>query len=62
MIFIGPISSIFDVVTFVVMWFVFAFSLFSLMLTKFHHYILPAVPPAAPPLTPPEAVTVGVLE
>jgi 4-amino-4-deoxy-L-arabinose transferase-like glycosyltransferase len=29
------------------MWFVFAFALFSLMLTKFHHYILPALPPAA---------------
>ena len=32
---------------FLVMWFLFAFALFSLMLTKFHHYILPAVPPAA---------------
>jgi 4-amino-4-deoxy-L-arabinose transferase-like glycosyltransferase len=29
------------------MWFLFAFALFSLMLTKFHHYILPAVPAAA---------------
>jgi 4-amino-4-deoxy-L-arabinose transferase-like glycosyltransferase len=29
------------------MWFVFAFALFSLMLTKFHHYILPALPPVA---------------
>ncbi len=28
-------------------WFVFAFALFSVMLTKFHHYIFPAVPPAA---------------
>lgn len=28
-------------------WFLFAFALFSLMLTKFHHYILPAIPPAA---------------
>ncbi|MEO7332119.1 MAG: glycosyltransferase family 39 protein [Minicystis sp.] len=36
-----------DASVFLVMWFVFAFSLFSLMLTKFHHYILPAVPPAA---------------
>ncbi|APR84867.1 Polymyxin resistance protein ArnT [Minicystis rosea] len=36
-----------DASTFLAMWFVFAFSLFSLMLTKFHHYILPAVPPAA---------------
>ena len=30
-----------------VMWFVFAFSLFSFMGTKFHHYIFPAVPPIA---------------
>jgi len=29
------------------MWFLFAFALFSFMGTKFHHYILPAVPPAA---------------
>jgi 4-amino-4-deoxy-L-arabinose transferase-like glycosyltransferase len=29
------------------MWFFFGFALFSLMLTKFHHYILPALPPAA---------------
>ena len=29
------------------MWFVFAFALFSFMGTKFHHYILPAVPPVA---------------
>ena len=29
------------------MWFVFAFALFTAMLTKFHHYIFPAVPPAA---------------
>jgi hypothetical protein len=29
------------------MWFVFAFGLFTAMLTKFHHYIFPAVPPAA---------------
>jgi 4-amino-4-deoxy-L-arabinose transferase-like glycosyltransferase len=36
-----------DASVFLVMWFVFAFALFSLMLTKFHHYILPAVPPAA---------------
>ncbi|MFT3774661.1 MAG: glycosyltransferase family 39 protein [Minicystis sp.] len=36
-----------DASIFLSMWFVFAFSLFSLMLTKFHHYILPAVPPAA---------------
>ena len=30
-----------------VMWFVFAFALFSFMGTKFHHYIFPAVPPIA---------------
>jgi 4-amino-4-deoxy-L-arabinose transferase-like glycosyltransferase len=29
------------------MWFVFGFALFSFMGTKFHHYILPAVPPVA---------------
>lgn len=29
------------------MWFVLAFALFSFMGTKFHHYILPAVPPVA---------------
>jgi len=28
------------------MWFIFAFALFSFMGTKFHHYIFPAVPPA----------------
>ncbi|HEY3592993.1 MAG TPA: hypothetical protein VGL13_03940, partial [Polyangiaceae bacterium] len=36
-----------DVSVFLVMWFVFAFGLFTAMLTKFHHYIFPAVPPAA---------------
>jgi 4-amino-4-deoxy-L-arabinose transferase-like glycosyltransferase len=36
-----------DASVFLAMWFVFAFTLFSLMLTKFHHYILPALPPAA---------------
>jgi 4-amino-4-deoxy-L-arabinose transferase-like glycosyltransferase len=30
-----------------VMWFIFAFALFSFMGTKFHHYIFPAVPPIA---------------
>ncbi len=34
-----------DASVFLVMWFTFAFALFSLMLTKFHHYILPAIPP-----------------
>jgi len=32
---------------FLMMWFVFAFTLFSFMGTKFHHYIFPAVPPVA---------------
>ena len=36
-----------DASIFLAMWFVFAFALFSAMLTKFHHYILPALPPAA---------------
>ncbi len=36
-----------DVSVFLVMWFVFAFALFSFMGTKFHHYIFPAVPPVA---------------
>ncbi|CAN5123925.1 hypothetical protein BH09MYX1_BH09MYX1_52570 [soil metagenome] len=36
-----------DVSVFLVMWFVFAFGLFSFMGTKFHHYIFPAVPPVA---------------
>jgi 4-amino-4-deoxy-L-arabinose transferase-like glycosyltransferase len=32
---------------FLLLWFVVAFSLFTISLTKFHHYILPAVPPLA---------------
>ncbi len=32
---------------FLALWFLAAFGLFSITLTKFHHYILPAVPPAA---------------
>ncbi|AUX38636.1 hypothetical protein SOCE26_000130 [Sorangium cellulosum] len=36
-----------DASVFLAMWFLFGFALFSLMLTKFHHYILPAIPPAA---------------
>lgn len=36
-----------DAAVFLTMWFVFAFALFTAMLTKFHHYIFPAVPPAA---------------
>jgi 4-amino-4-deoxy-L-arabinose transferase-like glycosyltransferase len=36
-----------DASVFLSMWFLFAFALFTLMLTKFHHYIMPALPPAA---------------
>jgi 4-amino-4-deoxy-L-arabinose transferase-like glycosyltransferase len=36
-----------DVSIFLFMWLLFSFTLFSLMGTKFHHYIFPAVPPAA---------------
>ena len=36
-----------DVSIMLVMWFIFAFALFSFMGTKFHHYIFPAVPPIA---------------
>lgn len=36
-----------DVSTFLVMWFVLAWALFTYMKTKFHHYVFPAVPPAA---------------
>jgi len=36
-----------DGAVFFALWFVLAFALFSLMLTKFHHYILPAVAPVA---------------
>ncbi len=36
-----------DASVMLVMWFVFAFALFTFMGTKFHHYIFPAVPPAA---------------
>jgi 4-amino-4-deoxy-L-arabinose transferase-like glycosyltransferase len=36
-----------DASIFLATWFVFAFALFTLMLTKFHHYIMPALPPAA---------------
>jgi 4-amino-4-deoxy-L-arabinose transferase-like glycosyltransferase len=35
------------VATFLVMWFVFSWALFTYMKTKFHHYVFPAVPPAA---------------
>jgi 4-amino-4-deoxy-L-arabinose transferase-like glycosyltransferase len=36
-----------DASVLLVMWFVFAFALFTFMGTKFHHYIFPAVPPVA---------------
>jgi 4-amino-4-deoxy-L-arabinose transferase-like glycosyltransferase len=36
-----------DASVFLVMWFTLAFAGFSVMLTKFHHYILPALPPVA---------------
>jgi 4-amino-4-deoxy-L-arabinose transferase-like glycosyltransferase len=36
-----------DVAQLLVLWFTAAFVLFSAMITKFHHYIFPAVPPAA---------------
>lgn len=36
-----------EVTTFVALWFVAGFVLFSAMITKFHHYIFPVVPPAA---------------
>lgn len=36
-----------DASVFLAFWLVFAFALFSAMLTKFHHYIFPALPPAA---------------
>ena len=42
-----PLAGKADVGVFLAMWFGFAFALFSLMPTKFHHYILPAVPPIA---------------
>jgi 4-amino-4-deoxy-L-arabinose transferase-like glycosyltransferase len=36
-----------DTAVFLVLWFLLAFSMFAISLTKFHHYVLPAVPPAA---------------
>jgi 4-amino-4-deoxy-L-arabinose transferase-like glycosyltransferase len=36
-----------DTLTLIAIWFFAAFTLFSAMITKFHHYIFPAVPPAA---------------
>jgi 4-amino-4-deoxy-L-arabinose transferase-like glycosyltransferase len=40
-------SSRAEALGFLLLWFVIAFSLFTISLTKFHHYILPAVPPIA---------------
>ncbi len=40
-------SSRAEALAFLALWFVIAFSLFSSSLTKFHHYVLPAVPPIA---------------
>jgi 4-amino-4-deoxy-L-arabinose transferase-like glycosyltransferase len=40
-------SAVGDASVMLVMWFLFAFALFSFMGTKFHHYIFPAVPPVA---------------
>lgn len=37
----------YDAAVLMCVWFVFSFALFSFMGTKFHHYILPAVPPVA---------------
>jgi 4-amino-4-deoxy-L-arabinose transferase-like glycosyltransferase len=37
----------YDAASLMCVWFVFTFALFSFMGTKFHHYILPAVPPVA---------------
>jgi 4-amino-4-deoxy-L-arabinose transferase-like glycosyltransferase len=36
-----------DLATFMVVWFVATFGMFTITLTKFHHYILPLVPPTA---------------
>jgi len=36
-----------DTAVLIGLWFAAAFTLYSAMITKFHHYILPAVPPAA---------------
>ncbi len=36
-----------DASVMLLMWFLFAYALFTFMGTKFHHYIFPAVPPAA---------------
>jgi 4-amino-4-deoxy-L-arabinose transferase-like glycosyltransferase len=43
----APGAAVGDASVMLVMWFVFAFALFTFMGTKFHHYIFPAVPPVA---------------
>jgi 4-amino-4-deoxy-L-arabinose transferase-like glycosyltransferase len=43
----GEGSAVGDASVMLVMWFLFAFFLFTFMGTKFHHYIFPAVPPVA---------------
>jgi 4-amino-4-deoxy-L-arabinose transferase-like glycosyltransferase len=43
----GQGAAVGDAAVMLVMWFLFAFFLFTFMGTKFHHYIFPAVPPAA---------------
>ena len=40
-------SAVGDASVMLVMWFLFAFALFTFMGTKFHHYVFPAVPPVA---------------
>ncbi len=36
-----------EVMAFMALWFIVAFAMFTITLTKFHHYVLPAVPPIA---------------
>jgi len=43
----GDGAAVGDASVMLVMWFLFAFFLFTFMGTKFHHYIFPAVPPVA---------------
>ncbi len=43
----APVADQFEIAMLLGLWFTAAFVLFSAMITKFHHYIFPAVPPAA---------------
>lgn len=43
----GRALAVGDASVMLVMWFLFAYALFTFMGTKFHHYIFPAVPPVA---------------